>query len=50
VVRTGVASDAPVVAASGTDLLLWLYQRAELATPGVDATMIARFRDLTYTD
>lgn len=49
-VESGAEAGAATVAAPGSDLLLWLYRRIELETPGVDADLIARFRDLTYTD
>lgn len=49
-VERGVEAGAPTVAAPASDLLLWLYRRIELEAPGVEADLVARFRDLTYTD
>jgi uncharacterized protein (TIGR03083 family) len=51
VTTTAVATPGhPEVAASASDLLLWLYRRVVLDTGGVPADLLARFRALTYTD
>jgi uncharacterized protein (TIGR03083 family) len=42
--------EGPAVEAVAADLLLWLYRRAEVGTGGVDPTVLARFRALSYTD
>jgi uncharacterized protein (TIGR03083 family) len=45
-----VDADAPLVEATASDLLLWLYRRSELDTPGVPDDLLARFRALCFTD
>lgn len=45
----GSAYQTPVITASASDLLLWLYQRVEVDTGGVDAELLDRFRVLTFT-
>ena len=44
------AEDAPHVEANAADLLLWLYGRVDLETPGVPDDLLERFRSLCYTD
>jgi uncharacterized protein (TIGR03083 family) len=49
----GPAGEAGIVTVSGSasDLLLWLYERVDLAADGPDAAdIVARFRALTSTD
>jgi uncharacterized protein (TIGR03083 family) len=43
-------ADAAVVEATAAELLLWLYKRVELDTSALDAQLVARFRDLSYSD
>jgi hypothetical protein len=40
----------PVLQASASDLLLWLYQRVELEPVEVPEDLVARFRALCFTD
>lgn len=42
--------DAPVVAATASDLLLWLYGRGTVDTSSLPAGLEARFRSLCFTD
>lgn len=46
----GARPDAPVLAGTASDLLLWLYQRVELPVPGGATELLGRFRELTFTD
>jgi len=46
----GVDPDVPVVPGTASDLLLWLYQRVDLAVSTGDAGLIERFRALCYLD
>ncbi len=46
----GAQDDVPVVAASASDLLLWLYGRVDLDTGPVDDELFGRFRALCFTD
>jgi len=47
----GVADgDAPVLEATASDLLLWLYDRVDLDTSAVPADAVARFREGCATD
>jgi hypothetical protein len=39
-----------VVEGTAAELLLWLYKRVELDTSALDAQLVARFRDLSYSD
>ena len=43
-------ADAPTLAATASDLILWLYARADLDTSGVPDDLLARFRALCFTD
>ena len=43
-------AEAPRISATASDLLLWLYGRADLDTAPVPADVVARFRDLAFTD
>jgi uncharacterized protein (TIGR03083 family) len=43
-------ADAAVVEGTAAELLLWLYKRVELDTSALDAQLVARFRDLSYSD
>ncbi len=36
--------------ATASDLLLWLYGRRELDTSALPADLLARFRELSFTD
>src|SRR5262245_38731198 len=49
-VLRGVGDDAPVVSGTASDLLLWLYQRKDLATAGVPDDLVKRFRAICFTD
>ena len=42
--------DGPVLEATASDLLLWLYGRRELDTSALPADLLARFRELCFTD
>jgi uncharacterized protein (TIGR03083 family) len=44
----GAEAGAPVLSASASDLLLWLYRRVELPVP--DQGLASRLRDLCFTD
>lgn len=46
---TGVVT-TPSIEASASDLLLWLYGRVDLDTTDVPVDLLARFRDLCFTD
>ena len=46
----GREDDAPTLAATASDLLLWLYGRVDLGAAGVDPAVLARFRALCFTD
>jgi uncharacterized protein (TIGR03083 family) len=46
----GAPADIPGIAASASDLLLWLYGRVELQRGPVPADVLARFRALSFTD
>ncbi len=46
----GADPEAPIVTATASDLLLWLYQRVHLETAPVPPEVIARFRVLCFTD
>lgn len=46
----GAAPGLPELAASGSDLLLWLYGRAQLDAGAVPKELIERFRALSFTD
>jgi len=52
VAATSVAPDepGPALAASASDLLLWLYRRVTLAPGAVGSDVLDRFRALTFTD
>lgn len=49
-VARGVAEGLASITASASDLLLWLYGRAEPATSEVDGALLERFRALCFTD
>jgi uncharacterized protein (TIGR03083 family) len=49
-VTTGVPAGVPVVEATASDLLLWLYGRIRLDTPAVPGDLLDRFRGITFTD
>jgi uncharacterized protein (TIGR03083 family) len=49
-VVTGLRPGVPVLEASASDLLLWLYARVELDTGDVPADLIGRFRGMGSTD
>jgi uncharacterized protein (TIGR03083 family) len=49
-VAPSVIEGVPVLEATAADLLLWLYQRAELDTSSVPADLVARFREMCFTD
>ncbi|HET7386418.1 MAG TPA: maleylpyruvate isomerase family mycothiol-dependent enzyme [Nocardioidaceae bacterium] len=49
-VTTAVEDGVPVLEATAADLLLWLYGRVELDTSAVGADLLARFRDMCFTD
>jgi uncharacterized protein (TIGR03083 family) len=46
----GVDADAPLVEATASDLLLWLYQRVVVDTAAVPDELLARFRALCFSD
>ncbi len=46
--RRGAEAAAPVLEATASDLLLWLYRRVELPVP--DPGLASRLRDLCFTD
>jgi hypothetical protein len=46
----GIRGAAPEIVATSSALLLWLYERLDLATPPASSTLIRRFRALCYTD
>jgi uncharacterized protein (TIGR03083 family) len=46
----GVQAGAPQIAATASDLLLWLYRRVELALEPPAPDLVARFRALCFTD
>ncbi len=46
--RRGAEAGAPVLLATASDLLLWLYRRVELPVP--DLGLASRLRDLCFTD
>lgn len=48
--RPGASEGAVPLAAPSADLLLWLYRRVDLPAPPGDAAVLARLRDLTYSD
>jgi uncharacterized protein (TIGR03083 family) len=43
-------ADVPLLEASASDLLLWLYSRVELDTSAVPDDLLARFRAMCFTD
>jgi uncharacterized protein (TIGR03083 family) len=43
-------AEAAAVEGPAADLLLWLYRRAEPGTTAVEPDLLARFRELCYTD
>jgi uncharacterized protein (TIGR03083 family) len=47
---SGAADDLPTIEAPASDLILWLYGRREVDTSPVPDDLLARFRDLTFTD
>ena len=49
-VTEGITDDVPVIDAPASDLLLWLYRRADIDTAPVPDVLVARFRALTFTD
>ncbi len=49
-VTPGLRDGIPVLQASASDLLLWLYRRVELDTSAVPPDLVERFRSLTFTD
>jgi len=49
-VSSGVADGVPVVEASASDLLLWLYGRVDVDTAAVDPALLQRFREMCFTD
>ena len=46
----GADPAAPELAATASDLLLWLYRRVDVGTGSVPADLLQRFRSLCYTD
>jgi hypothetical protein len=50
VVSDGIREDVPVIEATASDLLLWLYGRADIDTAPVPDVLVGRFRALTFTD
>ena len=46
---SGWAEGAACVAATASDLLLWLYGRVQIVAAGVDPDVLARFRELCLT-
>lgn len=48
-VEAGAATE-PTIAATASDLLLWLYGRQELDTSAVPPPLVGRFRELCFTD
>ena len=49
-VAAGLADRTPALAASASDLLLWLYGRVDLAPEPVPPDLLERFRALCFTD
>lgn len=49
-VTGGAAAGVPLLEADAGDLLLWLYDRVALEAAGVPADLLARFRDMRFTD
>jgi uncharacterized protein (TIGR03083 family) len=49
-VEAGGSGPAPTLEATASDLLLWLYQRADLDPGDVSPEVIERFRGLCFTD
>ncbi len=47
---SGPAGEGPALAASASDLLLWLYKRVELKTDQIPADLLARFEQVCFTD
>jgi hypothetical protein len=43
-------ADVPVLEASASDLLLWLYGRVDLDTSAVPDDLLGRFRAMCFTD
>ena len=48
--RPGVPAAVPVISATASDLLLWLYGRVHLDPGAVPAGLVERFRALCFTD
>jgi uncharacterized protein (TIGR03083 family) len=48
--RPGASAGVPAVAATASDLLLWLYSRVALDPAAVPAGLVERFRGLCFTD
>ena len=46
----GALPALPVISASASELLLWLYGRVDVDTSSVDADLLRRFRELCFTD
>jgi uncharacterized protein (TIGR03083 family) len=49
-VADGAQDGVPVLEATASDLLLWLYQRVELDTSAVPGDLLVRFRAVCFTD
>jgi uncharacterized protein (TIGR03083 family) len=47
---SGPAGEGPALAASASDLLLWLYKRVELQSEEIAADLLARFKAVCFTD
>lgn len=48
--RRGADETAPTVAATASDLLLWIYRRVELPLDPATQELVSRLRSLSYTD
>ena len=49
-VSPGTTDGAPVLEATASDLLLWLYQRTDIDTSPVPGDLLGRFRAICFTD
>lgn len=47
--RAGADEQAPVISATASDLLLWLYDRVEVTTPAEAAEVTSRFQSLRFS-
>ena len=49
-VTSGTTDGVPVLEATASDLILWLYKRTDLDTSAVPDDLLARFRAICFTD